>query len=89
MTNKPHEFFVALESVLLRCWIFGFGLLLLMFGGMMLPIELHKQIHMSWFGVLPHELDLVMYGTLGLTKLCVIVFFFIPWLATRMTNARN
>lgn len=89
MNTKPNEFFVALEGVLLRCWIMGFGLLLLMLGGILLPIDLHKQIHMNWFGILPHEIDLIMYGSMGITKLLVIVFFFIPWLATKLVNARK
>ncbi len=33
------------------------------------------------FGVTSHEFNVIFYGALGMLKLFVLVFFFIPWLS--------
>lgn len=88
MNTQTREFLKTLEMILLRCWVGGVVLLLLMVAAMLLPIEFHKQLHASWFGVLPHEFDLIIYCSIGLTKLLVIAFFFLPWLATKLTRQK-
>jgi hypothetical protein len=36
------------------------------------------------FGLSQHELNIIHYSGMALVKLCVILFFFIPWLSIRM-----
>lgn len=39
-------------------------------------------------GIAMHELDVIFYCALGILKLFVLVFFFIPWLSIRLVYRR-
>jgi hypothetical protein len=78
------EFFDALAKTLLRCWIFGFALLLLWAGAFLLMGDAIYRLHSEMFGLSKQELDLIFYCGIGLTKLLVLLFFFFPWLAIRL-----
>jgi hypothetical protein len=43
---------------------------------------IHQQA--AWFGLTPHECDLVHYGGMGFIKSCVLVLFFFPYFAVGM-----
>ncbi|QDT10368.1 DUF6868 family protein [Planctomycetes bacterium K23_9] len=72
-----------IESFLLRCWLIGFGFLLLIFVVQQLMAGTVYQIHQSLFDLSSHELDVIFYCAMGLIKLFVLVFFLIPWLALK------
>jgi len=84
MTDSTHEFFEILAKVLLRCWIFGFLLLLLWFGIYMLAGGLIYRMHGSMFDLAKHDLDVIHYCGMAFVKLSVILFFFFPWLAIKL-----
>lgn len=73
-----------IESVLLRCWIWGFVLLIVWTGAILLLSEQILTMHAELFGLSLHEVQIVMYSGLGIWKLGVLLFFFIPWLSLRM-----
>lgn len=83
-SKQSTEFFAMLARVLLRCWVFGFVLLLIWLGVILLAGDFIHRLHGSMFGLSKHELDLIFYCGMGLLKLLVLVFFFIPWLAIRL-----
>jgi hypothetical protein len=83
-TQSSAEFFRALAKMLLRCWILGFIVLLIWVGALLLTGDLIHRLHGGMFGLSKHELELIFYGGMGLLKLLVLVFFFIPWLAIRL-----
>jgi hypothetical protein len=78
------ELFGTLGSVLLYCWMFGFGLLLFWFGMYRLAGSFIHRLHGSLFGLTPHELDVIFYCGMGLLKLGVIQLFFFAWLAIQL-----
>jgi Family of unknown function (DUF6868) len=82
--NQTTELFETLAKVLLRCWIFGFLLLLIWAGAFMLAANVIHDLHGSIFGLSPHELNVIHYCGIAFVKLCVILFFFFPWLAIRL-----
>ena len=84
MTDSTRDFFDTLAKILLRCWIFGFALLLFAFVMIMVAGGLIDDIHGRMFGLSPHELDVIFYCWLGALKLLVLVLFFMPWLAIRL-----
>jgi hypothetical protein len=86
MTEPPRttEFFEILARVLLRCWIFGSLLLLLWFGLYASAGEAIYRMHDSLYGLSKHEMDVIFYSGMVLLKLCVLMFFFFPWLAIRL-----
>ena len=51
MTDSTHEFFDTLAKILLRCWIFGFLLLLVWFGIYMLASDVIYRLHGTMFGL--------------------------------------
>ncbi len=66
MTESTRDFFDTLAKVLIRCWLLGTLLLLFSFVVFMLTGEIIDDIHGRWFGVTPHELDLIIYCGMGL-----------------------
>jgi uncharacterized protein DUF6868 len=82
--TRTTEFFDTLAKVLLRCWIFGFALLLLWLGVIVLAGDFLHRLHGNLFGLSKHELDVIFYGALALLKVLVLVLFFFPWLAIRL-----
>jgi hypothetical protein len=83
VTESSKDFFDTLAKVLLRCWFFGFVLLLIWLGAILLMGDTIHNLHGPMFGLSHHELDVIFYCGMGLLKLAVLVFFFIPWLAIR------
>lgn len=81
-----NDVLTKVESILLRCWICGFVVLLVWLVATLAIGDQIFAMHGSLGGLNPHELDVVMYAGMGLWKLGVILFYFIPWLALRMTR---
>lgn len=84
MTEATRDFFDTLAKVLLRCWLFGFALLLFSFVVFMMPGKIIDELHGRMFGLSPHEVDVILYCWLGALKLFVLVLFFMPWLAIKL-----
>lgn len=82
--KQSTEFFDTLAKVLLRCWLFGFALLLIWLGVILLAGDFVHRLHGGMFGLSKHELDVIFYCGMGFLKLLVLTFFFIPWLAIRL-----
>ena len=83
-TTQTREFFDVLARVLLRCWLFGFALLLIWMAAILLGGESLLRLHSSMFGLTEHEVAVAMYGWFGSFKLLILTFFFFPWLAIRL-----
>jgi hypothetical protein len=82
-SRQTHEFFDTAAKVLLRCTVFGFVFILLWFMLYMLaPGPMYDQG--KWFGLSPHEIDLMHYGGMAFVKMCVLVFFLFPYLSIRL-----
>ena len=78
------EFFDTLAKILARCTVIGFLLLLFWFGAVTLAGDLVYSVHGAMFDLTPHELNVIHYCGMGLTKLVVGFFFLIPWVAIRL-----
>jgi hypothetical protein len=59
MSESVRELFDTLGKVLLRCWIFGFGLLLIWFGFYVLLGDVIHGLHGEIFGLSKHELNVI------------------------------
>ncbi len=88
MTDSTRDFFDTLGKILLRCWIFGFLLLLVWFGIYMLAGGVIYRMHGSMFDLGKHDLDVIHYCGMGFVKLVVILFFLFPWAAIRLELRR-
>jgi hypothetical protein len=84
MADSARDFFATLTRVLLRCWIFGFVLLFVWLAVVLLMGGTIHRLHGTMFGLSAHELDVIFYCGMGLLKLLVLIFFFIPWLSIKL-----
>lgn len=84
MSDSNQDFFDTIAKVLLRCWVFGFVLLLIWLGVLLLAGDRVYRLHGDQFGLSKHEFELIFYCAIALLKLLVLVFFFIPWVAIRL-----
>ena len=84
MSTQITEWLEVVAKILLRCWIFGFLLMMVWAAAFLLCGNIIYDLHGSMFGLSPHELNLINYCGMGLTKFAVGVFFFIPWAAIRL-----
>ena len=86
MSDSPdvNDLFEVLAKVLLRCWILGFLLLLFWAGVFMLAGSVIHDLHGSMFGLSAHDLNVIHYCGIAFFKLCVILFFFFPWVSIRL-----
>ena len=89
MLDTTRDFFDTLAKVLLRCWICGFVLLLIWLGVVLIGSESIHKLHGPMFGLSNHELEVVFYCGMGLLKLLVLVFFFVPWLSIKLVVKRE
>jgi hypothetical protein len=83
-TTQTREFFDVLARVLLRCWLFGFALLLIWMAAILLGGESLFRLHGSMFRLTEHEVAVALYCWFGSFKLLILTFFFFPWLAIRL-----
>ena len=84
MSTEITEWLDVVAKILLRCWIFGFVLLMTWFGFFMLAPNVIYGLHGSMFGLSPNGVNLIHYCGMGLTKFAVGVFFFIPWASIKL-----
>jgi hypothetical protein len=77
-------FFRTLDKILLRTWIFGYVLLFIWLAAILVAGDFIQRVHGGMFGLSKHELELIHYCGMGLWKMLVLTFLFIPWLATRL-----
>ena len=80
-----HRAFV--ERVLLRCVILGTVVLIVWFLFFLVADELIYDVHGSFFGqITVRQFQVIHYCGMGLTKICVFVFFLFPYVAIRWAN---
>lgn len=84
MSPQAIEFLRVLASVLLRCWILGFVLLLFWFGVLMLVPGVMYGVHRTLFGLGQHEFVTIHYCGMGLVKLVVGLLFLFPWISIQL-----
>jgi hypothetical protein len=84
MATQTTERLEVLAKILLRCWVLGFILLLFWFGVCTLCGDLVYGVHGRMFGLTADQLKVIHYCGMGLLKLAVGLFFFIPWVSIRM-----
>ena len=89
MTDSNRELLQLLGNILLRCWLLGFGFLLLLFLTSQLATKFIYNLHTSMFGLSTHELDIILYCSLALIKLTTFLLFFTPWLAILLTLRKS
>jgi hypothetical protein len=84
MSDQTTELLEVAAKILLRCWIFGFIVLLFWWGAITLAGDLVLGVHGDMFGLTRPQLNVIHYCGILFTKLAVGVFFFIPWVSMQL-----
>ena len=84
MSTQITEWLEVVAKILLRCWLFGFVLLLFWWGAITLAGDLVLGVHGDMFGLTRPQLNVIHYCGILFTKLAVGVFFFIPWVSIQL-----
>ena len=84
MSRQITEWLEVVAKILLCCWILGFIVLLFWWGAITLAGDLALGVHGEIFDLTRPQLNVIHYCGMGLTKLAVGLFFFIPWVSIRM-----
>ena len=87
--TQTTELLEAVARILLRCWIFGFIVLLFWLGAVTLAGDLALGVHGDMFDLTRPQLNVIHYCGILLTKLAVGLFFFIPWVSIRLVLKRR
>jgi len=75
------------EGVLLRCFIFGFVVLIIWFLFFLVAGELIHDVHgMMFKQITERQFQVIHYCGMGLLKLFIFVFFLAPSIAMRWTG---
>ncbi|HEX4149201.1 MAG TPA: hypothetical protein VHY20_09450 [Pirellulales bacterium] len=83
--NQPTaDVLEAMAKILLRCFLLGLLLLLVWTACLVLAPELFHRTYGKMFELAPHDLSVIHYCALALTKICILLFFGFPYLAIRM-----
>jgi hypothetical protein len=86
--SETNELLDAIAKVLLRCFVFGFLLLLLWTAVIVfLPGPIYEQG--KWFGLSPDELEVIHYCGIAFVKMCVLLFFLFPYISIRLVLRRK
>jgi len=78
-----------IESVLLRCFIYGFVLLLFWFVLFLAAGGWMYNFHSAMFEITRPEFNVINYCGMGLLKILVFVGFLIPYIAVRLTAKKQ
>ena len=84
MSKQITELLEVVAKILLRCWIFGFLLLMIWGGFFLLAPNVIYSLHGDMFGLSPHELNVIHYSGMAFVKMVVTCFLFFPWLSIRL-----
>lgn len=70
----------TLKAFLLWCTVINFAMLAVMFGALALMGDFVYRLHGRWFPMPRETWNATIYTMMGVYKLLVIVFNFVPWL---------
>jgi len=84
MSGSTRDVLDTIASVLLRCWILGIVLQFITFAAIHLMGDAAHDIYGIIFGLSNEKSDVIIVVFLSLIKLCVALFFFIPWVAIKL-----
>ncbi len=80
----PDNVLLIVSRVLLRCVLMGFLLLFVWFGAFLAVGDFAYDVHAKMFDISRHEFDVMNYYGMTIVKGCVVLFFLVPLIATRL-----
>ena len=71
-------------AMLIRCFLGGMVLLMVWFAWFAIAGDWIYQVHSRWFQIPRQSFDAIHYAGMAVTKIAIIVFFLLPWIAIKL-----
>ena len=79
----------AAAGILIRCFLGGMALLIAWFAGFAVAGDWIYQMHTRWFQIPRQTFDAIHYAGMALTKITIILFFLLPWIAIKLMPGKK
>jgi uncharacterized membrane protein YedE/YeeE len=79
----------VIAGILIRCFLGGILLLTVWFLFFVFAGDCIYQIHSRWFAILRQDLNAIRYSLMAVTKITLILFFLIPYIAIRLVAKKR
>jgi hypothetical protein len=77
----------TIEKITIRCFVIGMVFILVWFF-MCLTGDWVYEIHSKWFELSKHEFAVAHYCGLMFAKICIFLFFLVPYIACKLCGKR-
>jgi uncharacterized membrane protein YedE/YeeE len=74
----------VIAGILIRCFLGGIALLTAWFLFFVLAGDCIYQLHSRWFAIPREAFHTLHYALMAATKITLILFFLLPWIAIRL-----
>jgi hypothetical protein len=79
----------GVARILIRCFLGGMGLLVVWFAAYVAAGDWIYQMHSQWFQIPRQTFDAIHYAGMAVTKIAIIIFFLLPWLAIKIISGKQ
>lgn len=90
--NEVKEVGEVLEiigRVLIRCFVMGVALMVVWLGFLVLAGEFTYNVHSRFIPISREQFDVIQYAAIAITKMCIFLFFLLPYIAIRLVLIRR
>ena len=91
MKSKEHyqECVDGIAGILIRCLLGGMALLVVWFAMFVFAGDWIYQVHSRWFQIPRQTFDAIHYAGMAVTKIAIILFFLLPWIAIKLASKKR
>lgn len=79
----------VVAGILIRCFLGGMVLLMVWFAWFAVAGNWIYQIHARWFQIPRQSFDAIHYIGMAVTKIAIILFFLLPWIAIKLISGKK
>ncbi|MHC4585665.1 MAG: DUF6868 family protein [Planctomycetota bacterium] len=79
----------TIEKITIRCFVIGMVFVLIWFLLCIATGNAIYELHADWFKLNENQVRLINYCGLMFTKICVFVFFLIPYIACKWAGKKS
>ena len=78
----------TIEKISIRCFFIGIAFITIWFLCLITGNWMFK-IHSAWFNLNTSEFCTINYAGLMFAKVCIVIFFLIPWIACKICGKKH
>ena len=78
----------TLDKITIRCFIIGVVFMLIWLFMFLTVGDCMYRIHSKWFALSKHEFMVIHYCGVMFTKICIFLFFLVPYIACKLCGKK-